>query len=182
VELFRFLKQGRYACVVLLMSVGYKRNAVLKFQNLNQMMVRAFCLFMLVLGIFGACPGADSFECASSQCATYRWNNGTCMTISPANSCINGQQVPSGVSCVACSGLTTSNCSSLCVDYYFNSSSSTCTSCAVTYGADCISCTVSVCTSCAFSSHTVLAANALSCISALCTTANCLACYTVSGS
>jgi hypothetical protein len=145
-------------------------------------MIRAFFLFLLVLGVLGACSGADSFECGSSLCTSYSWNNGTC-TLVPSSSCVAGLQVAaSGSSCVACSGLTISNCSSLCVDYYFNSSSSTCTSCAVTYGADCISCTVSVCTSCAFSSHTVLAANALSCISALCTTANCLACYTVSGS
>lgn len=54
----------------------------------------------------------------------------------------------------------------------------TCTACWTTYGANCIACTATLCTQCAFSSNTVLASNGLSCVTSTCTDTNCVACYT----
>ena len=126
------------------------------------------------------CSMADSLECSSSKCASYGWMNNTC---SVAYTCTPDTQVWQSGACVSCSGLNSTACSSTCVDWYFNTTSTTCLSCSAQYGANCISCSEINCTACAFSSNTILAANALSCgnTSTSCNTPNCASCSMMNG-
>ena len=144
----------------------------------NQLMLRIILSVLLIQSCLSACDVGDRFECESSLCATYYWSNTVCAlnSSSPCNASIS---VPSGSTCTSCANLTSSECSSICIDWYFNTTSNTCESCSSMYGADCIECTTSACTQCSFSSGKRLSNDNLSCVA--CAVGNCSSCYNASG-
>ena len=144
--------------------------------NYNLDAVTGLCVSVSV-----SCASANAFECASSKCATYTWNNNTC-SVDNASTCTVAQQVPSAGNCTSCDTLNVTACNTTCNDWYYNTTANTCMSCSVRYGADCIQCSETACTMCAFSSNTLLS-NTSQCVSvsSACSIANCISCSILAG-
>ena len=93
---------------------------------------------------------------------------------------MTGQTFVSGA-CITCSGLMMSNCSTLCLYYYYASASGStaaaCTDCSTQFGTNCIQCTGSVCLGCRYSSNMSLRSDGSGCFNENCTDNNCIECY-----
>ena len=92
--------------------------------------------------------------------------------------CTSGTIYNNGA-CRTCIAFGSSQCY-LCPDFVYvarGSGPAQCVSCSSLYGADCIRCTTSVCTDCAYSSNTVLALDGSGCQAGNCTVNNCVICY-----
>ena len=139
------------------------------------------CIYLLlVITAMSACAQADNLECSASVCATFTWNNGSCVADN-TSTCIDGSQVPAtGGNCTDCATLNSTQCSSTCADWYYNTSGNACQSCSSRYGADCIQCSETICTRCWTSK--LLTSDNLQCItpSTNCSSANCAFCYSSS--
>jgi len=143
-------------------------------------MIKIILLSTLAVMVLSACGAADTFECSTSLCATWTFVNGSCI-VDSASTCVASTSVPNAMgSCTMCSGLTSATCSSTCVDWYYSTSSTTCTNCATTYGVDCVQCSTTECLVCAYSSNKVLSANKTACVSSSCTSP-CISCYQFNG-
>lgn len=55
-------------------------------------MILVLCLAYLAVTAHSSCSQADSFECSSSLCGSYRWTNGAC-ALDPASTCVRGAEV-----------------------------------------------------------------------------------------
>ena len=91
------------------------------------------------------CAQADQYECSTSLCYNYYFQNNAC-SLNSTSSCTPGQ-VHSNGTCINCPVLTSSNCS-LCPDYVWlvvGSGPAQCISCSSQFGAECVRCSSSLC-------------------------------------
>ena len=99
-------------------------------------MLRIIVALILIQSCLSACDQGDRFECATSLCSPFNWFTALNSTTYTSNcqpdnttNCTIQISVPSGSTCTLCANLTQSECSSLCIDWYFNTSAGVCQSC-----------------------------------------------------
>jgi len=149
--------------------------------------MKPHCLILLVILVIMIlapiaaaidCSGTNSSTCgvAGTTCKYYTWNNGSCVPLSscPTNSTVT-VWANSTQNCEECFGATSSICAS-CTTYnfYFDTGSAVCTTCANKYGSSCLTCDSAGCISCL--TGLSLTSDKQSCFSGNCSITYCTEC------
>ena len=96
-------------------------------------MLRIIATLIFFQCCLSACDKGDRYECTTSLCSTFNWFtalNSTTYTnnckANNTNNCTTQVSVPSGSNCTDCGSLTQAECSSICIDWYFNTTANIC--------------------------------------------------------
>ena len=96
-------------------------------------MLRIIVALILIQSCLSDCSQGDRFECATSLCSPFNWFTALNSTTYTSNcqadntsNCIANSSVPSGSNCTGCKDLTQAECSSICIDWYFNTTGNKC--------------------------------------------------------